>query len=366
MKLLNNNKELENRKVSQKILIVTKRHSINKDLIKEEFGAPINIFKHLSAKHDITILAWDKRKHENFDLTLHKIRIKVRSFSEFIKEMKKLGADLSFDRVIAMMDPLASFLGYFFTKNKEKRFIYFMQDNYEAYPESKIPCFKHINKRIIKKSYKVICVSESLAKSITRKAYIIENGIDVRLFKKTDKRKARKLLGLPLKDILIIYTGGITEHIDAKTLFNAFNIIKRKIHNAKLLLVGESSINLSGLKGVIYRKAVEHEKIPLYLSSADILIMPHKRDNFHKYSFPAKLPEYLSVDVPIVASAIDSVKNIFERKNINEALCTLEDENDMAEKIIKNIGKKVDYRSMALEYSWERLAEKLNLILNDI
>ena len=60
-----------------------------------------------------------------------------------------------------------------------------------------------------------------------------------------------------------------------------------------------------------------HQKIPLYLKAADVLVLPNKKGESisEKYTSPLKLFEYMVSQRPIVASNLPSIREILNENN---------------------------------------------------
>ena len=98
---------------------------------------------------------------------------------------------------------------------------------------------------------------------------IFPNGIDQRLFYPRDRKQARAELGLPQDIKLIAFVGHYIERKGPHRLIKAVEGLER----TKLLLIGEGPIKLDQQQ-VAFSGVVEHGKLPLYLSAADIFVLP--------------------------------------------------------------------------------------------
>ena len=67
----------------------------------------------------------------------------------------------------------------------------------------------------------------------------------------------------------------------------------------------------------------------------------------------------MSINIPIVATAVGDTAKIL--KAYKGSLCKPDDPLDMKEKICSQINKKsIDYRKIALNYTWDILSRKLD------
>lgn len=134
-----------------------------------------------------------------------------------------------------------------------------------------------------------IVVSQSLATQLKiEDHHIIPSGIDLTLFHPDDKRKARQILNLPVRKDLILFAGDL--HTPRKRLpliREAVQLLQVENPNAELICAG----------------AVPHEKMPLYMSACDVLILA----SVHEGS-PNVVKEALACNLPVVSTDVGDVR----------------------------------------------------------
>ena len=198
-----------------KILVIMKRFGANKDMVMQNFGRQVRLFEQLSKLgHKIDFLCPDYKKRENKSIKKSGIiyyikQYSILSHSQFVKTLKKLIRKNNYEYIIGSTDPLLGILGYRYAKKFNIRYIYDMQDEYSCYDSYRIPFVKYFDKKAVKNSDIVFTVSESLNKHIKKfrkkPTYTIQNGIDLKYFKKMSKEKARKILRLPKRKMQEIF-----------------------------------------------------------------------------------------------------------------------------------------------------------------
>ena len=355
-----------------KILVIMKRFGANKDMVIENFGRQIRLFEHLAKKHKIDFFCPDYTKKESKIISRNETRYIIKKVSllsllPFYNTLKNLIKNEKYDVIVATTDPLIGILGYSMSKNFRVPLIYDLQDIYAAYGAYKIPFVSYLDKKAVKNADVVLTVSESLRRYISKfrkkNTYVIQNGIDLGLFKEIDKKTARKKLNLPLKGKIIIYTGEISKDKGVDSLIEAFKEVKKIIPNIFLLLSGKVKGNINvNQNAVIYEKYSKREEVITALNAADIAIIPNTRSIFSKYCFPYKLFEYMAVGLPIVATNIGDVALFL--KNFEGSLCKPNDVEDLKSKIIIQLKKdKVDYKKIVKNHSWLKLSKKIGNIL---
>lgn len=355
-----------------KLLVIMKRFGANKDMVVENFGRQIRLFEPLAKKHEIDFFCPDYKKRESRVISRKGIRYIVRPVSlmsplTLEKSLGKLVKKEKHDAIIATTDPLIGILGHRLSKKFRIPFVYELQDNFESYDSYKLPFVKHLDRKAIIEADIVIVVSDSLKKHISklrkRPVYVINNGIDLGLFKMIGKSIARKKLKLPLKPKIIAYIGNIDRLRGGKILINAFNKVREKYPDAYLLLSGkiDKSVNLKQ-KNIIFRKFPKREEVVLGINSADVAVLPNPVNKFTKYSFPYKLVEYMACNVPIVATDVGDVSLILGK--YDGSLCK-PNSGSLAEKIIAKLEKpkKTSYDNDVRKLQWKVLSANLDRIL---
>lgn len=188
------------------------------------------------------------------------------------------------------------------------------------------------------------------------------------------KMEARAKLGLPADGRLVCYVGALRTMGMEKGIEILLKAIKA-IYNCKLLVVGGSPEDVDFYKKisseygisdrVIFTGFVSHRKVPLYLSAADILIAPFpKTPHYEFYMSPMKIFEYMASGRPIIASDLESIREILS--DDCAVFVPPDDASALAKSIEKLLADKTNasrYASKALalisEHTWQKRAERI-------
>jgi glycosyltransferase involved in cell wall biosynthesis len=92
-------------------------------------------------------------------------------------------------------------------------------------------------------------------------------------------------------------------------------------------VVGKLPYALVNLKNVFYLGPQKDENLPILFRSFDVGLIPFNRNTFGNHAFPTKMPEYLSVGIPVVST---DIPNLREYEGIIEIA---RDKKEFAEKI---------------------------------
>lgn len=191
---------------------------------------------------------------------------------------------------------------------------------FEAHTFPKTRLGQIFQKWILKKSAGIVCISEGIFEKYHRlipnaRILIAHDAVDLELFQNlTDKKIARQELDLPLDKPLILYTGSPFPWKGVFTLAEATAPLK----NITTVFLGgrAKEPDFQKLRAAaphaLTLPFVPHNKVPLYLAAADLLILPNSAHDpiSREDTSPLKLFEYLASGRPILASRVPSLQNI--------------------------------------------------------
>lgn len=201
------------------------------------------------------------------------------------------------------------------------------------------------------------------------KIAIIPMGIFDMYGKGVDKQKARNYLGISKKTKVILDFGQIRKYKGVEDLLRAFQYVKSRIADSKLVIVGKAwidwkpfqeSIQESGLEKDIMTRIefIPSSEVKYYFSAADVVVLPYKK--FESQSAIGTIG--LSFGKPLLVTDVGGLKNLVsDERAITKAGNPLQ----MGKKIVallqnESLLKKLasDSRVLRREFSWERIAQK--------
>jgi len=234
--------------------------------------------------------------------------------------------------------------------------------------------YSFLVRRILKRSRKAIVISKGLkdfyiSKGVSgEKIIVAPDGVDLEKFNiNISKEEAKKKVGLLQDKKTIMYVGHLYDWKGVENITRASEYLSEE---HLIVLVGGTDIDLKKIskkhKGDSNIFVVGHrpyEEIPLYLKSADILVLPNKKrsDLSEKYTSPMKLFEYMASGVPIVASDLPSIREILSDQNA----VLVEPDNPKAlakgiKRVLENEVLPQNLSKQALQdvkkYTWEKRA----------
>lgn len=167
----------------------------------------------------------------------------------------------------------------------------------------------------------------------------------------------------------LVYHGTVARRHGCDIMIKAIDIVKDNIPNIRLNIYGEGDAlnyvkklsNDLGLSNYIYfsNGFIPLNKLPKFLSKADIGIVPIRRNTCTDYMLPVKLLEYVTMKIPVIAARTKTIKYYFDSSQIR--YFEPENENSLAEAILdmyNNPSKRKSYAENAnkfeKKYNWEQ------------
>jgi len=192
----------------------------------------------------------------------------------------------------------------------------------------RVPCFYETHRRPMSFSERLrdwfvahiaigyVAVSEQVRRYYARypaRAIVVHDAVALRRFSvHTLKEDARARLGMKRDQRVCVYTGAVSALKGVDCLVSAARLLPR----VSFLLAGRINPEFEIVPmppNVILMGEREQSELPVLLSAADVLVLPHP-DNDYSQS-PMKLFEYMASGVPIVASRLPSLEEVLNDRN---------------------------------------------------
>lgn len=269
-------------------------------------------------------------------------------------EMRKTPDAVSYIRDNATLALAASMLG----KPLRKRLVYEAHD----FPEK--PASARALVRAVQRSGGVVCITRGLREKFLEagipgeRIHVAPDGVDLGRFEDVpDREEARRELGLPLDAPIAVYTGQRFPWKGVDTLKEAASLLE----DWQIVLVGGKAEEGDTIR---YVDQVPPDRVPLYLSAADALVLPNsgKFSISRLYTSPMKLFEYMAAGRPIVASDLPSLREVLEHERnallfapddaraLAGALSRLLTDTGLKDRLASNASKEVE------KYQWKERA----------
>ena len=121
-------------------------------------------------------------------------------------------------------------------------------------------------------------------------------------FRRRDRAACRQELGLPADLPLIGYIGSWTRSRRTLLILDAFERIRARRPDARLVLSGRPPQSVLDTPGVINLGYLPDRQVPLLVAALDVASVVTADTPFGRYSYPAKLCEAIACRTPVVAA----------------------------------------------------------------
>lgn len=248
----------------------------------------------------------------------------------------------------------------------------------------KIPLLTHLVKKYEKS---VICnATKILATTPNLTRYAIEMGakkdrvetfplgINARDFKPLKKDfEFAKNLGIDEQDTVIVFIGTIYDFAGLDKIISKYKILKSKVTNIKLLIVGGGP-SFKQLKALVREKKLEsdiiltgfkpQQELPRYISLADICVNPFEINYVTNRILPTKILEYFACAKPVLSTPLKGTKELLPNEDFGIIYSTSEKFVETLANLIQDkkklneLGKR-GYAYVKENHNWDVLSKKL-------
>src|SRR5215471_6677956 len=313
-----------------KILVLSKRQYMGKDLIDDRFGRfrelPLELARlghevqglSLSYCPRSTGATLGLEPSRDGQVLWHSLNLVDGFFPalrRYFKRVRHLLEDFRPDIIWACSDAYHAILGYRLTQQCEAKSVIDLYDNFEAFRATKVPTVLGLFKHAVRGADGVTCFSRRLAERIvrdyprTKPTVVIESGVNTESFSPLDRTLSRRQLGLPEHATIIGTAGALYRHRGIDVLFRGLEILNVEDGDIHLALAGPrerrslipKSPNIHDL-GIL-----SWDRVPLLINALDVAVSCYRDSEIGRYSFPQKAYEIIACKTPIVATAVGTM-----------------------------------------------------------
>jgi len=201
--------------------------------------------------------------------------------------------------------------------------------------------FFQLTSIILSRLASAIIVQSSEMRSVLRlgAAHVIPCGIDLNLFRPTERMEARKTLGLDLARKFLVFAYNPAE------ARKRYDLIKAAMERAR-----ETVPELE----ILHVRGKPHAELPLYLSAADVVVIPSMAEGG-----PLVTKEAMATHLPVISVNLGDVANLIRDGEGNYLV--RRDVGEIAERIVEvcRSGIRGNSRHRLEPFSMEAAAQKI-------
>ena len=316
-----------------KILVLTKRRYMGKDLLDDRFGRfrelPLELARlghqvrglclSYRPRNEIRVIdATASRDGQVAWQSVNLMRGILPSLPGYFRQARQSISEFQPDLIWACSDAYHAIFGHRLAREFHCRLAIDLYDNFEAFSATKLPGVMFMFRRSIKKADGVTVFSQPMAAHVveiyhmTSPHTVILSGVRKDLFYPQDRNTCREDLKLPAAAKIIGVAGALDASRDIDTLFSAFATLAKKIPDLHLALAGARSSTQKIPRGPTIHdfQSLPHERVPVFLNALDLAVVSYRRSAQGRYSFPQKVYEIIACGVPLVAAAVGSMNEL--------------------------------------------------------
>jgi len=320
-----------------RILVLTKRQYMGKDLLDDSYGRFYELPLELAALgHEVRGVCASYRRREEgvFDrsgaaaeVSWQAVNIRpiapwtlYRWARSIERQIKRFNPDVLW----ACSDSFHAIVGAAIQSRHGVPCVVDLYDNFESYRGTAIPGVRPWFRTSVRRAAGVTCVSRPLeryvraAYRVQRPTMVLENGVSAD-FRLLDRVACRARFGLPEAAKIIGTAGALDAGRGVEVLFQGFLRLAEKRPDLYLLLAGR--VGRDTLIPVHPR--VRHlgqlplADVPHVIGAMDVSVICNKRSAFGEYCFPQKLYEVIACGVPPLVANTSGVAELLERSPRN-------------------------------------------------
>lgn len=306
-----------------RILVLSKRQYLGKDLLDDRFFRNFEIPEALAARGHVVqgvALSYRPRAQGIFQHS----RVEWASinaipcFSKYLQLLSRKIKNFRPDIIWASSDAFHAMIAWRYCSRFNIPFVIDLYDNYESFGASRIPGVVPLLRTACRHAAGITVVSHSLDRFVIDQygvqcpVRVVTNAIRKDIFFPRHKRDARKALGLPENAKLIGTAGAISAGRGIGALFEAF--LRLAVDHQDLWLVyagprDETPCNYPHER-IIDLGTLGLAEVSQVFNAIDVAVICNIDSPFGRYCFPQKLYEIVACGTPLVAAAVGDMADL--------------------------------------------------------
>ena len=242
---------------------------------------------------------------------------------------------------------------------------------------SRLRLIRPMIQHVLTRADAVIAVAQSLKSAMvalgcpSNKISVIRNGVDSLKFMPISRESARRELGLPNRQRILLGVGRLLELKGFQILIEAVARLRPRHPDIMLLVVGEGPYRIAlerqirdlGIcNNVKLAGAQPHEQLALWYSAADLFCMASSREGC-----PNVVLEAMACGLPIIATPVGGVPEIVVSPSVGKLIDRTPEAFEQA--IDESLSRQWNYAAIIAHsraYSWPTVASEILNIYSEV
>jgi len=290
---------------------------MGKDLVASPYGRFFHLPRLLAERgHRVSIALLDYENGAELDFEAHGIRWTSSPLLAYLASTRKQVVESQPDCVIGFSDTYFGILAARLGQKHGLRACIDAYDNYESY----MPWAKPLHwlwRRALRRADLVTAAGPDLAALMLngqqgKKSAVVPMSADPIGFEPRDQLECRQLLHLPVDGPLVGYCGSMHRSRGVEVLFNAIPLVLAERPDVRFIHSGRTWGDVPLPRSIRSLGFIDDDKVPVLLNSMDVLVVTNRESSFGHYSYPVKLYEAMSCQVPVVATRTSATEWILD------------------------------------------------------
>jgi glycosyltransferase involved in cell wall biosynthesis len=354
-----------NRTPADHVLFLGKRYYTNKDALEERFGRIFHLPDEWSRRRAVRLWLVDYHGREAIRRRIGSLEVESTPVASLAMLRMAFGVLRRRPRIlVASGDCYIGLLGWLLARLSGARFVFDIYDKYDEFAGYRRPLGLDLFGFLRRRADLLLFASPALAERLCPEAgpgsvAVVPNGVSAQMFHAIDPARARAELGLEPGPALVGYFGAMEPDRGVGDLIEAIAIARQGGEDLRLLVCGRQHPDTPlDQAWILYQGMVPHERMPLYLNAADVLVVPYRLSDFMDMGASCKIAEYLACERPLVSTRTPNLLANFPEQaaQLGPALCRPQDPEDMARSILHQLRHRV-VAALPQKMMWPAIAE---------
>lgn len=289
------------------LVFLCKRRPMGRDLMRDPYGRFHYLPTDLANKgHSVRVLLLDYDGGPMHSESHQGVQYRSASISRYRSEINGVVAECRPDVIVGFSDTYFGILAAHYGCKFGIASCIDAYDNYESYLGWARP-LHWLWRRALRRASLVTAAGPGLLSLMSEgrqggHSAVIPMAADPIGFEPLDRSESRRSLGLEPEGQMVGYCGSLHRSRGVDVLFDAIELLRHERSDLKFIHSGRTWKDVPLPESLHSLGFIDEEKIPPLLNSMDTLVVVNRASAFGQHSYPVKLYEAMSCQVPVVAS----------------------------------------------------------------
>lgn len=293
--------------MSVDLIFLCKRRPMGRDLVEDPYGRFYNLPRLLADRgHRVRIILLDYKNGEPIDVSRNGIRWLSAPISGYLRAIRRQVDSACPDWIVGFSDTYFGILATRFAGKCGARSCVDAYDNYESYISWLAP-LHWLWRRALSRATLVTAAGPGLVELMSRHrghapSAVVPMACDPIGFSPLDRNESRRRLDLDTTSPMVGYCGSLHRSRGVDVFFRAMELVLERRPDVRFIHSGRTWDDVPLPESLHSFGFIEEALLPPLLNSMDTLVVINRNSAFGEHSYPVKLYEAMTCQVPVVAT----------------------------------------------------------------